>query len=86
MVHDPDDPAVKASYEAMINETRDQYRCIRANHPELQLVPNEPGENPYAESPRLKFDSASTGFLHDLGTGLGTAIPSRMGFCRQYNG
>jgi hypothetical protein len=30
MKHDPNDPAVKASYDAMIKETRDQYRYISA--------------------------------------------------------
>jgi hypothetical protein len=52
MAHAPDDPAVKASYEAMIKETLDQYRHIRANHPELHIEPIV-GEDPYAANPRM---------------------------------
>jgi hypothetical protein len=53
MPHAPDDPAVKNSYAAMIKETRDQYDHIRAQHPELQIEANKPGEDPYAATPRL---------------------------------
>jgi hypothetical protein len=53
MPHAPDDPAVKNSYDAMIKETRDQYDHIRAQHPELKIEANKPGEDPYAATPRL---------------------------------
>jgi hypothetical protein len=53
MPHDPDNPAVKNSYDAMIKETRDQYDYLRRNHPELQIEANKPGEDPYAATPRL---------------------------------
>jgi hypothetical protein len=75
MPHDPNNPAVKASYDAMIKETRDQYRAIRANHPELQLVPNAPGEDPYAATPRLAAkDVIENNRLHFFPTeqGFGT--------------
>ena len=53
MKHEPDNPAVKASYAQMIKETRDQYRHIRREHPDLQLIPNEAGHDPYAQTPRM---------------------------------
>ena len=75
MPHDPENPAVKASYEAMIKETRDQYRAIRTNHPDLQLVPNAPGQDPYAATPRLAAkDVIENNRLHFFPTdqGFGT--------------
>jgi hypothetical protein len=52
MAHAPNDPAVKASYEQMIKETREQYRHIRQQHPDLKIAPIEPEEatgNPYEQ-------------------------------------
>ena len=75
MLHEPDNPAVKASYAQMIKETRDQYRHIRQQHPELQLVPNKPGEDPYAATPRMAAqDVIENNRLHFFPTeqGFGT--------------
>lgn len=53
MPHAPDDPAVKASYDAMAKETRDQYRHI-IEKTGLQVEPIPPGmKDPYAANPRL---------------------------------
>ena len=52
MKHAPDDPAVKASYNAMINETRDQYKALEKSGLKIEAIP--PGmADPYAQSPRL---------------------------------
>ena len=75
MKHEPDNPAVKASYAQMIKETRDQYRAIRQNHPDLQIVPNEGGVDPYAATPRLAArDVGENNRLHFFPTeqGYGT--------------
>ena len=52
MAHEPDNPAVKASYDALYDETRQQYRHIRQMHPELKIEPIT-GADPYAATPRL---------------------------------
>jgi hypothetical protein len=52
MKHEPDSPAVKASYDAMINETIAQYKAIEKTG--LKIEPIEPGmPDPYAANPRL---------------------------------
>lgn len=52
MKHDPDNPAVKASYNALIDETKAQYQAIEKTG--LKIEPIEPGmPDPYAANPRL---------------------------------
>jgi hypothetical protein len=52
MEHAPNDPAVKASYEAMAKETVAQFRAIEDAGIKFEFI--KPGmEDPYAESPRL---------------------------------
>jgi GNAT superfamily N-acetyltransferase len=52
MPHAPNDPAVKASYDAMINETLAQYQHVKAAGLKVDFIP--PGSpDPYAASPRL---------------------------------
>jgi hypothetical protein len=51
MPHAPDDPAVKASYDAMIKETLAQYQHMKNTG--LRVEFNKLGEDPYAASPRL---------------------------------
>jgi hypothetical protein len=52
MPHDPDNPKVKASYNALINETQAQWDAIKKTGLKVDFI--EPGKaDPYAKSPRL---------------------------------
>jgi hypothetical protein len=52
MPHTPNDPATKASYDALIDETAKQYQAIKATG--LKIEPIPPGmPDPYATNPRL---------------------------------
>jgi hypothetical protein len=52
MKHTPNDPATKASYDALIDETAKQYQAIKAT--ELKIEPIPAGmPDPYAANPRL---------------------------------
>jgi hypothetical protein len=52
MKHTPNDPATKASYEALIDETAKQYQAIKKTG--LKIEPIPPGApDPYATNPRL---------------------------------
>jgi hypothetical protein len=50
MKHDPNDPTVKAAYEAMIKETLEQFQAIKQTGLEIEFIT---GEDPYAATPRL---------------------------------
>jgi hypothetical protein len=55
MKHDPEDPKVKASYEAMAKETIAQWNAIKKTGLQVEwLKPDENGnfKDPYADSPR----------------------------------
>lgn len=52
MQHAPDDPLVRASYRAMIEETLAQYQFVKASGLEVSLI-EEGMADPYAASPRL---------------------------------
>jgi hypothetical protein len=52
MKHTPDDPATKASYDALIKETADQYQAIKKSGLKIEAItPDMP--DPYAANPRL---------------------------------
>ena len=52
MKHAPDDPAVKASYDALIKETQAQYEAIKKTGLKIEpITPDMP--DPYAANPRL---------------------------------
>jgi hypothetical protein len=52
MPHEPEHPAVKASYEALAKETKDQFRSLKDSGIDFEYIkPNQ--ENPYAATPRL---------------------------------
>lgn len=53
MKHAPDDPAVKRSYDAMAQETLDQYRQLKDAG--LEFTFNKDGVDPYAASPALGY-------------------------------
>lgn len=52
MPHNPDDPAVRASYDAMIAETLAQWQAIKESGLVVEPIP-EGVADPYAASPRL---------------------------------
>ena len=52
MVHAPNDPRVKESYDAMIKETIDQWEAIKKTGLIVEPIPAG-AKNPYAASPRL---------------------------------
>jgi predicted GNAT family acetyltransferase len=57
MKNDPTDPKVKASYDALIKETLDQFQSIKATGLKIEFI--EPGQkDPYAASPRLAIMDA----------------------------
>ena len=52
MVHAPDDPAVKASYDALVKKTLAQWQAIKETGLQVDWI--KPGQpDPYAASPRL---------------------------------
>jgi hypothetical protein len=75
MKHEPDNPAVKHSYEAMINETKAQYKAIEKTG--LKIEPIEPGmPDPYAANPRLAAkDVADNNHLWYFPTDQGFGSP-----------
>lgn len=52
MKHAPDDPAVKASYEAMAKETIAQYKALKNSGVKFDFIPDG-ASDPYAGNPRL---------------------------------
>jgi hypothetical protein len=52
MKHAPNDPATKAAYEAMIDETAKQYQAIKASGLKIEPIPAGMPD-PYAANPRL---------------------------------
>jgi hypothetical protein len=79
MKHAPTDPKVRASYDAMIKETTDQYRALKDSGLKIEAI--EPGmKDPYAESPRLaQKDVAENNHLWFFPTesGFGTEAAGR---------
>jgi hypothetical protein len=73
MQHNPDDPAVKASYEALSNEVKAQWDVLKNSGIQVEWI--KPGQaDPYAESPRLAEADVSEhnhwwGFPTDQGFG-----------------
>ena len=80
MKHEPDDPAVKASYEALAKETLAQWQALKATGLQVEWI--KPGQaDPYAENPRLGAQDISLnnhwwGFPTDLGFGSGEELHS----------
>ncbi len=75
MKHDPNDPAVKASYAALRDEVIGQYKALEASGVKIEWI--KPGQpDPYALSPRMAAVDVSEhkhwyGFPTDLGYGTG---------------
>lgn len=80
MKHDPNDPAVKASYEAMAKETVAQWDALKAAGIKVEWIkPDKDGNmtDPYADSPRRAAMDVSEhkhwwGFPTDAGFGDGS--------------
>lgn len=53
MKHDPNDPKVKASYDAMIKESIAQLKAVQATGLDIDFIDMEKQSDPYAASPRL---------------------------------
>jgi hypothetical protein len=72
MQHDPLDPRVRRSYDALIDETMDQYRALEGTGAKFEFL--RPGEaDPYAASPAL-------GYLDLLSNGRLKVFPTESGF------
>ncbi len=75
MAHAPDDPRVKASYDALAKETLGQWQAMKDSGLKIDWI--KPGqEDPYASSPRLAMKDISEnnhwwGFPTDSGFGTG---------------
>jgi proteasome lid subunit RPN8/RPN11 len=72
MAHDPNSPEVRRAYEALIDETMDQYRALDDLGLNFHFM--RPGEaDPYAASPAL-------GYLDLVDNGRLTVFPTEQGF------
>lgn len=75
MKHDPDDPKVKASYEAMAKELDGQWQAIKATGLKVDWIgPDKDGnfKDPYADSPRrAAMDVSENNHLYVFPTDLG---------------
>lgn len=75
MKHAPDDPAVKASYEALIRETLAQYQAIKESG--LEITPVGAADYPYGSNPRaVAKDVADNNHMAFFKTegGFGTGV------------
>lgn len=73
MPHAPNDPQVKKAYNALINETMDQFQALKKSG--LKVTPIEPGmKNPYASSQDMVNDVTNNKHLYFYPTeqGFGT--------------
>lgn len=71
MPHAPQDPTVKRAYDAMIQETMDQYRALKDTGLDVQFIPPGMGD-PYAASPALGYqDIVERGHLWTFPTTSG---------------
>lgn len=78
MPHSPDDPATKASYDAMIKETLNQYNAIKKSGLKVEFIPPDMPD-PYAANPRLAAkDVAENNHLWTFPTdqGFGSSGPA----------
>lgn len=75
MPHDPQNPAVRRAYDAMIQETLDQYNALRNSGIDFRFL-REGMEDPYAASPALGYrDMVENGrlFVFPTDFGFGTS-------------
>lgn len=79
MRHDPNDPVVRRAFDAMIQETMDQYNALKNSGIDFRFL-REGMDDPYAASPALGYkDLVENGrlwvFPTDFGFGSGTFDP-----------
>jgi len=78
MKHEPDSPAVKNAYEAMINETKAQYEAIKSTGLKIEPIPAGMPD-PYAKNPRLAaHDVAENNHLWFFPTSSGHGTLSKI--------
>jgi hypothetical protein len=74
MPHNPNDPAVKASYDALTKETLAQWQAIKKSGLKVDFI--KPGQpDPYAASPRLAIEDAQKNnhmWVYPTESGFGT--------------
>lgn len=75
MAHAPHDPRVKRSYEAMIDETLDQYHSLKNAGYDFHFM-RDGEEDPYAASPALGYLDAHKGHLTVFPTDQGYGMSS----------
>ena len=74
MKHDPQDPAVQASYNAMIDETLAQYQAIKKAGYTFDFIPPDT-PNPYEATPRLAAKDINDNkhlWVYPTGSGFGS--------------
>jgi len=79
MPHDPDHPLVKASYNALLNETKAQYDAMKRAGVNLEFYPDV-NNDPYKSNPRLAVEDIRKNnhmyvYPTDAGYGTGDAMP-----------
>lgn len=79
MPHTPDDPQVKEAYDALINETMNQWKAIQQSG--LKVTPIQPGqENPYKNSKDVHKDIRENNHLYYFPTDQGFGSGEQGGF------
>lgn len=76
MKHDPGDPLVKASYQALADETMAQWRAIKKTGLKVQFWR---GDDPYEASPRLATEDVRNNnhmWVYPTDAGFGTTPPT----------
>lgn len=79
MPHDPNHPLVKASYNALLNETKAQYDAMKRAGVNLEFYPDV-NNDPYKSNPRLAVEDIRKNnhmyvYPTDAGYGTGDAMP-----------
>lgn len=78
MPHEPNHPLVKASYEALLSETKGQYEAMKRAGVNLEFYP-DPNDDPYKSNPRLAVEDVKHNnhmyiYPTDAGYGSGDAL------------
>lgn len=79
MPHDPHNPLVKASYDAMLRETLGQYQAMKKAGVKMEFY-RDPTDDPYKSNPRLAVEDIRKNnhmFVYptDAGYGTGDSMP-----------
>jgi len=79
MLHDPSNPLVKSSYDAMLRETMGQYQAMKRAGVKVEFY-HDPSDDPYQSNPRLAVEDIRHNnhmFVYptDAGYGTGDSLP-----------